>query len=101
MLPALEAEAKKRQVAHLKQGDESPVTPNSEQRDESGAAAKIAAKIVGTGKTQIYEAKRVKESNKENRQRPGKDVAVSVSATGIDQHGDYRPAGRTAQAARR
>lgn len=62
MLPALQAEARHRQLANLKHGDETPVPTEPLER---GEAVKIAAQQVGVGTTQIYKAKRVKESDPE------------------------------------
>lgn len=77
MLAPLQEEAKKRQVAHLKQGNEIPVTPKVEERENetgrsaggqfaaTGEAAVIAARIVGVGKTYVHNAKRVKQKSPE------------------------------------
>lgn len=59
LLPALEAEAKKRQEATSKdaprdeKGHIQPVTSNLKQ-PETGSAASVAAKIVGSGVTQLH-----------------------------------------------
>lgn len=59
MLEPLKAEAKKRQVASLKQGGVSPVPTVPEERGESGEAVAQAAALVGLGATSVYQAKAV------------------------------------------
>ncbi len=49
MLPILEAEAKERQVANLKKGDEAPVTQKVAER-EKGESREKAAKMTGTNR---------------------------------------------------
>lgn len=61
MLEPLKAEAKKRQVASLKQGGVSPVPTVPEERGESGEAVAQAAALVGLGTTSVYQARAVRD----------------------------------------
>lgn len=59
-LPLLEEEAKARQVATLKKGNEKPDVPKVEQR-EAGRSVEKAAKIAGVGKQYVSDAKRIQK----------------------------------------
>ena len=62
MLPPLKQEAKKRQVANLKQGQESPVPDRGQERGKDNhEAIEEAAAIVGVSGRQVYRAAIVKE----------------------------------------
>lgn len=63
MLGPLKEEAKKRQVANLRRGDEVPVPPELGEREVlTGEAVEQAGRIVGVGKTTIQYAKAVSEA---------------------------------------
>lgn len=53
LLPLLEEEAKKRQVASLRQGYEIPVVTETLQRERKGRSITRAAEIVGVGQTNV------------------------------------------------
>lgn len=56
LLGPLREEAKRRQVANLKHGDETPVVPDSARREESGRAVEHASKIVGVLAKAVHDA---------------------------------------------
>ena len=92
MLPALQAEAKKRQLSTLKRGDQAPVPLNLEER-ETGEAASEAAEIVGVDKSYVYAANRIKKADPDLHEdvKAGK---VSVDKATKIITGKDEPAGR-------
>jgi hypothetical protein len=63
MLPALSEEARKRQVAGLMRGTESPVSADLPQREtDTGKAVEVAARLLGIGATNIRYAQAVKKA---------------------------------------
>lgn len=66
MLPALQEESRKRQLAGLKRGATLPVPPDVVERDsKKGETVDAAARIVGISGTSVQRAKAIKASNPE------------------------------------
>lgn len=61
LLPALEEEARRRQLSGLKQGDDSPLVPPGTNGD--GRSRCQAADLLGVGETSVGRAKRVKRDD--------------------------------------
>lgn len=58
LLPRLEEEARERQLSGLKQGEDLPVSPET---DERGRADEKAAELVGIGRTTVATAKAIQK----------------------------------------
>jgi hypothetical protein len=78
MLPALEEEARKRQLDPLKRGDKFPVPPPVGERNKKGEAVDQAAAIVGISGTSVQQTKAVKERDPKMFEKIKKgEIAVS------------------------
>jgi ParB-like chromosome segregation protein Spo0J len=78
----LSAEAKQRQRATLKRGEEQPVPTELQGRGES---AEEAAKLVGVSPTYVYQAQRVKRESPEQWEQVLKgDMSVSAAYSAVE-----------------
>lgn len=79
LLPHLEAEARERQIASLKQGNEQPVSPET---DERGRSDEKAADMLGVGRTTVAYAKAINNRAPDviDRMRSGEIKSVAAAA---------------------